>query len=365
MISHPTKWYAAVPLTAAVLFAAACADNTLAPRSGSVATAPRLAGDAPVGPITGALWTSDLGCGAINKNIYTDRQAVYLNGGPLGNNALNDGAYYVQVTAPDGTLLGTSVGSADAQPFVVVGGKVTSCGSLWEMVIKASDQSIGYDLTTNPGGEYKAWISASADFDNSRSKTDNFKVREPDAPPPPQAALTIQKFYDANADGVKQPTEPFLEGWKVGLTPWGESQEIQFTTYTANRDVGNYESTEFMPIQTNWYRTTPAVIPVQFVLTDAGYTVTYGNVCTGAGGGLTLGYWSNKNGQADLTNLGGGMTANLSRLSGLEPAHRRRCRLRPHDLHAVPHLAARRKRHQHGVHALGAAVGDEQQRRDG
>ena len=288
--------------SAAVLLLTACADNVIAPVPRSTG-APRLAGTAPEGPITGAIWTSNTGCGAINKNIYSDRQAVYLNGGPLGNQSLKDGAYYVQVTEPNGTVLGTSIGAADEQPFVVESGTVTSCDRLWDMVISTSSGLTGYDPTTNAGGEYKVWISSKRDFDNAFSKTDNFKVREPGTPPPPQALLTIRKFYDANADGVKQTAEPLLEGWKVSLTPWGEAEEPLWTTYVANRETGNYEATEFMPVQTNWVRTTPSMIPVQFAHTSSGSTITFGNVCLAGGRGNTLGYYSNKNGQNTIAGL--------------------------------------------------------------
>jgi hypothetical protein len=45
-------------------------------------------------------------------------------------------------------------------------------------------------------------------------------------------------------------------------------------------------------------------------------TVEFGNVCLGAGGGLTLGYWSNKNGQATM-NDGGTFAPELALLAAL------------------------------------------------
>jgi hypothetical protein len=62
-------------------------------------------------------------------------------------------------------------------------------------------------------------MSASPSFAPNRSKSDNFKVRELDQPPPPpQATLTVQKFYDANADGVRNNGEVLLTGLAVHLT---------------------------------------------------------------------------------------------------------------------------------------------------
>jgi hypothetical protein len=215
-------------------------------------------------------------------------------------------------------VLGTSVGSSNETPVTVAGGEFTSCLQLADIVWSAGVK--GYDDTPNNGGEYKVWVSNIATFDNNATKTDNFKVREGGCVTdctPLQSLLTIQKFYDANTDGVKQAGEPFLTGWRVGLTPSGQLEEILHTTYTADRNYGQYSATEFMPIQTNWIRTTPAVIPVSFVHGSDGTTITFGNVCTGAGGGLTLGYWSNKNGQDDLTKAVGGMSGSLARLTGL------------------------------------------------
>src|SRR5215213_11105838 len=76
-------------------------------------------------PISGAIFTTDSTCTGVNLNIYGDKGDVYLDGGPAhpGAAGLPDGSYYVQVTEPDGTLLGTSVGSGNATPIVVSGGE--------------------------------------------------------------------------------------------------------------------------------------------------------------------------------------------------------------------------------------------------
>ena len=58
-----------------------------------------------------------------------------------------------------------------------------------------------------------------------------------------------------------------------------------------------YTVTEFMPIEANWQQTTPNPVTV-FLADNDDKTVEFGNLCTGAGGGLTLGFWSNNNGQA-------------------------------------------------------------------
>jgi len=59
---------------------------------------------------------------------------------------------------------------------------------------------------------------------------------------------------------------------------------------------GEYTVTEFMPVETNWVPTT--LTSVEVTLEDGeSVTVEFGNVAIGAGGGHTLGFWSNKNGQ--------------------------------------------------------------------
>ena len=130
----------------------------------------------------GALWTTTASGVSVNANIYANKGDVYLNGGPQHGNGqgLPDGLYYVQVTAPDGTLLGSSVGSARPTPIHVVNGVMVSLYQLSAIVVKASNGAPGYDNTPNHGKEYKVWVSQDSAFPNSKSKTDNFKA--PDDP---------------------------------------------------------------------------------------------------------------------------------------------------------------------------------------
>jgi len=88
--------------------------------------------------------------------------------------------YYVQVTAPGGGILGTSVGSSTPTPVHVTDGSFDHLYQLWSLVYKSSDSTQGYDDTTNPGGVYKVWVSQDATFPNNLSKTDNFKVKYPE-----------------------------------------------------------------------------------------------------------------------------------------------------------------------------------------
>jgi hypothetical protein len=247
-------------------------------------------------PLSGAIFTTDSTCSGVDLNIYSSKDDVYLDGGPThpGAAGLPDGSYYVKVTEPDGTLLGTSVGSGNETPVVVSGGEFLSCYQLSAILIKASDGTPGYDSTTNPGGEYKAWVSSVSTFDNDSSKTDNFKVRE-SPEPPPTATLRVRKFYDANANGAYDTGEVYLNGWKVNI-----HDGINWDRYTPVNtilDPDTYVVSEYAPLESNWMATLGGPFTV---ILNAGddTTVTFGNLCVGAGGGLTLGFWSNRNGQA-------------------------------------------------------------------
>jgi hypothetical protein len=247
-------------------------------------------------PLPGAVFTTDSNCTGVDLNIYASKDDVYVNGGPAhpGAASLPDGCYYVQVTDPSGaTVLGTSVGSGNATPFCVVGGVPQGCYQLSSILIKGSDASAGYDDTPNPGGEYKVWISNESSFTNNSTKTDNFKVKP--APPPP-ATLCVTKFYDANANGVKDGAEQDINGWLFQLFADDNLLLIKETPRCMVVDPGNYTVTEANPVETNWVHTTENQVGVSVASGDT-VNVQFGNVCLGAGGGLTLGFWSNKNGQ--------------------------------------------------------------------
>ncbi len=257
-------------------------------------------------PVSGAIFTTDLGCTGTNVNIFASKDAVYLDGGPAhpGAAGLPDGEYYVKVTTPGGTLLGTSVGSADDTPVTVTAGEFATCYQLSAILIKASDSSAGYDDTTNPGGEYKVWLSAVSTFDNSDTKTDNFKVRCDDCGGnPPQGTINVVKYYDVNANGALDlGTDIPITGWKVRI-----QDDIDFIRFTPASLVvftpDTYTVSEANPIETNWQHTTPSIIVYALAVNET-HEFDFGNVCLGAGGGLTLGFWSNKNGASVINTKG-------------------------------------------------------------
>lgn len=244
------------------------------------------------GPMPGAIFTTDTG-GSVNLNIYGDKMDVYLNGGPAhpGAAGLPDGYYYVQVTEPNGTLLGNSTST----PVHVTSGEFDDVYQLWAIVVKASDGTQGYDSTSNPGGEYKVWVSQDPTFPPSQSKTDNFKVEEDGGGGPVEISeLHVIKFYDANANGINDDGQ-LITGWKVRIQD--SIDYIRYTPVDIVIDPDDYTVSEFLPIETCWMPTTPISVNVTLE-NDEDETVEFGNLCLGPGGGKTLGFWSNKNGQA-------------------------------------------------------------------
>ena len=286
----------------------------------SLATVALVAGAVAAPPISGAIFTTDVD-NAVNENIYTSKLDVYLNGGPAhpGAAGLPDGDYFVQVTDPSGqTLLGTSVGTADETPIHVTNGEFDENYQLWSIVeINGAE---GYDDTPNNGGEYKVHVSSVSDFENNSTKTDNFKVKktEIDEEDPVDPIVHVYKFYDANANGAWDTDESAIEGWKIEVEGASGYTDVVYTSWTATLDPDDYSFTEGTPVETNWLHTTSATVDITLANGDE-KDVTFGNLCLGAGGGYTLGFWSNKNGQKligsdDLSelcglNLGNGSVA--------------------------------------------------------
>lgn len=246
----------------------------------------------------GAIYTTDASCSGVDLNIYTNKDAVYLNGGPSGGGpGLPDGNYFVRVTEPGGGVLGyTSTASV-----VVFQGNFAQCYQLSAILLKESDDTAGYDSTSNPGGEYQVEVNQDSTFPDSGSKKDNFKVKE-DGVIPPQGNLQVFKFYDADASGtLTAPDSPIL-GWEMHVgaqSTFATSFETKQTPINIV-DLAPDCYTAQEGDATNWIHTN-ASIQSKAVVAGQTTTIEFGNVCLGPGGGLTLGFWSNKNGQALTT----------------------------------------------------------------
>jgi hypothetical protein len=291
-----------------------------------------LVGVAMAAPFFGAIFTTMSGGTMVNGNVYENKEDVYLNGGPQNQNAngLPDGTYYFQVTDPSGaTLLSTD--PAVCRQAAVVGGKMAGAAqaSIDAGCAHANGdfdasngttpvQLIPYNDTPNAGGEYKVWLIKNAgatvgedgitlSFSNPDSKTDNFKIRNDSQTPP--VAIFGEKFYDTNTNGVHDGGEPVIAGWRIEKQPPNQA-DVTFTgtngqySFVVDPNSGLYTISEVPPppgwypaIGATWLNTTAKSGDVTVEGSDV-HGPDFGNVCLGAGGGLTLGFWSNKNGQA-------------------------------------------------------------------
>jgi hypothetical protein len=110
-------------------------------------------------------------------------------------------------------------------------------------------------------------------------------------------SICVKKFYDANANGLDDDGQ-VVNGFKIVL-----SGAASATGYTNSSGVlcftgllpGNYTVTEVAP-NSSWQNTTPKSVDVNSLTCPQ--SVKFGNYCFSAPSkGLTLGFWTNRNGQ--------------------------------------------------------------------
>jgi len=154
----------------------------------------------------------------------------------------------------------------------------------------------------------------------------------PGGPRPPQAELSIVKFYDADADGAWDLGEPELLDWYVAI-----DGEPYLTPFSGNVSAGTYNITESVPIEPSWVASGITVEGTEdysivsntevhvTLAADDDVTVYFGNYCLVPSGGKTLGFWSNKNGKALFgdDDLAAMVTLNLRSANGthFDPAN--------------------------------------------
>ncbi|MBL8860318.1 MAG: hypothetical protein JNL28_17545, partial [Planctomycetes bacterium] len=114
--------------------------------------------------------------------------------------------------------------------------------------------------------------------------------------------ICATKYYDANANGVRDPGEPGIPGWKFRLS----DGQTGFTDANGrvcfnSTGAGTYTVTELSPIQNNWAATTPTTCQVTISASNCSAECSFGNYCfSNPSRGLTIGYWRNKNGRRVL-----------------------------------------------------------------
>jgi hypothetical protein len=240
---------------------------------------------------SGAIFTTTFDGQSVNQNHYSNKNAVYLNGGPQNQNAngLPDGTYYFQVTDPSGgTLLSTD--PAVCRQLLVANGRVVAAAGPCPHPTGIPNSSNGstpvklapFNDTPNNGGVYKAWLISQAanttiaddgmhiNFSNSNAKTDNFKVTfVPCTNCGPTSLLAGKKFYDANQNTLFDVGELPVQGVKFAIT--FTTAEGTTTTIVTSGASGNwslsvptgaeYEVGEYLPYTTEsgsyWAQTAP------------------------------------------------------------------------------------------------------------
>jgi hypothetical protein len=292
----------------------------------------------------------------VNCNIYDGKQYVWLNGGPV-TGQISPGTYFFAVLEP--------AGQNDPNDG---GAKNLSCPSLPcpapytaytdRTFTKNNDGTVTYNGTHdfdnpkirlapyadtgNPGGVYilaicslpSGYPASGYPVSPSDCKYDAFKIK---AGPPvtPFGVVSGAKYYDANTNGQWDAGEPGIGGWPINfsdLVSGSVTTDVngQFTvslladTYTFWESVANSPWVQTGNLVNQSSTSGGATVTLNG---DKSYTVElvdnstasglyFGNVCLGAGGGHTLGFWSNKNGQAIMKN-GDNFAAALAFLSSL------------------------------------------------
>lgn len=248
-------------------------------------------------PIHGAIFTTNEEGNQVNGNIYTDKEDVYLNGGPRKEGAagLPDGYYYYIVVDPGckNELAGPSgEGEEDTSAKIihVVDGEFTE-----------PMQLAPFGTTSNPGGEYQVRITPVELYDDTQekgcfgflpqySKMDNFKIR-----PVSEDNFCISgfKWYDVDTDGVvgsqEVPIGPVIGGNQgpvsgiiITLMGNGVTEETETATNGSfsfcGLRPGDYIIGEILP--PGWVNTEPDEGEFEVTITDHDVEgLGFGNVC--------------------------------------------------------------------------------------
>lgn len=241
--------------------------------------------------------------GTMVKTFFGSDGASTVAGGGCPNTAsCEQRVQIVDTTPPSITCSGNLVVQPDA-------GKCCATVRFDTQATDTCDETLTVSCSVDSGscvGIGTTTVNCSATDDCTNSDDCSFTVTVP-------TSICGFKKYDANGDGVG---ETGIAGWKVKLS--GAASATAYTDSTGKYCFnglapGNYTVTEFAP-NSSWLNTSPTSCSFP-ELTCPG-SCAFNNLCLGAGGGLTLGFWSNKNGQARM-NDGGTMAPELALLSGL------------------------------------------------
>lgn len=128
------------------------------------------------------------------------------------------------------------------------------------------------------------------------------------------------KWYDRNADGFQDSTEPGISNWLIELIGTGvNGSSVSLSGYTdssgciafANLLPGSYTISEKIPL-TGWFGSTPTSFAIDLV-GGAIKTREFGNFCVSSADFDTKGYWHNKNGLDEISQT------DIDYVNGLDP----------------------------------------------
>lgn len=288
------------------------------------------------------------GPNGVNCNNYSSKDKVYMTGGPSAG-GLSAGSYYFAVLAPGhqndgfvegavgnlsdavapaGATVGDSGGGDDIsnRTFTVTVGadgvRTISYAGTHATGVSPSGRPIvalgPYDDTDNPGGVYILALCAVGAVRSSDCKYDAFRIPTGDGGNP-FATVSGAKYYDANTNGQRDPGEVGIANWEIYYTDHVSDiiRTDESGAFSIQMTEDSYCFVESLGGST-WLQTGNLVDQTTVsggastaLRADKSYAISviggssiaglnFGNICTGAGGGLTLGYWSNKNGQARI-----------------------------------------------------------------
>ncbi len=311
----------------------------------------------------------------VDCNNYSDKSDVYMSGGPQKTGGtLADGYYYFTVIVPgyqnggfvpgaDGNLSDTTagatagdLGTGDAispeRVFHVTGAQIDFYGGSHALGVSPSGHEIialmPYDDTSNSGGVYILAVCATDALGTPASspnqcKYDAFRISQNGGGggTPQFPVISGMKYYDANANGQWDADEVGIAGWNIdyhdlvgGTVSTAADGTFSLTMIADTYYFVEEHPTNLVTLQNGGklgvWQQTGNTVDQSFTTGDATvilnsdmtYTITvtdnstaggiyFGNLCLGAGGGLTLGFWGNKNGAALFT------LANLAMLDAL------------------------------------------------
>ena len=229
------------------------------------------------------------------------------------NNAGPDSA--ADVTATDALPATVAFVSAVPSQGTCAGTATVSCSLGTINAGGSATVTIKVTPTSDADLSNTASVSSTTSDSNSTNNSDT-ELTTVDAAPPTDTNASGTKYYDANANGQLDAGEVGLADWPIDYDD-GTTSALVVTDAAGNFSVdlapGTYTFAE-RQAGSPWFQTGNTVdqsggtgdVTLNLDMTytvslDVGETaigLNFGNLCVGADGGRTIGFWGNRNGQA-------------------------------------------------------------------